>query len=211
MYILLHPIIKNRVDMRVPRPSTCIYNLFSSDTKTISQMVHRPYPASSSSLVAKQSHRIFLSGFPCISSTSPNNLKASTLNLVMVRCRFSYFEVLLILPLILDVAEPVDVEMVAEADTGVGLGLVVTMSLAVPNEVLLSIAPSISILLEALSTLILFSLHILFTIPLQSLSVKPNSSPAVTMFGTSNCKHALARSSRHCKIWSPDSNDRCAG
>jgi hypothetical protein len=174
-------------------------------------MLHGPYPASSSSLVAKQSHRIFLSGLPCASSTSPNNLKASTLNVVMVRCRFSYFEVLLVLPLILDVAEPVEVEGFAEVDTGFGAGLVVIESPADPNEVLLSITPSISILLEALSTLILFSLHILFTIPLQSLSTSPNSSPAVTIFGTRNSKHALARSNRHCKIWSSESNDRCAG
>jgi hypothetical protein len=188
-----------------------VYTTFLMRRQTISQMPGRPYPASSSSLVAKQSHRIFLSGLPCISSTSPNNLKASTLNVVMVRCRFSYFEVLLVLPLILDVAESVEIEVVAEADTGVGAGLVVIASPAAPNEVLLSITPSISILLEALSTLILFSLHILFTIPLQSLSTNPNSSPAVIIFGTRNIKHALARSNRHCRICSSESNDRCAG
>jgi hypothetical protein len=119
--------------------------------------------------------------------------------------------VLLVPPLILDVAEFVDVEGFAEAATGVGAGLVVFESPAAPNEVLLSITPSISILLEALSPLILFSLHILFTIPLQSLSTNPNSSPAVIILGTRNSKHALARSNRHCKIWSSESNDRCAG
>ena len=173
----------------------------------------------SSSFDARLFIRSFLSGYPCISPTSPSNLKASTLNAVMIRCRYSYFETLLV-PLILEVAELPEADVVFEAGIGVGAGLVVddspsvpceallSIAPSVPCEALLSIAPSISILLEALSALILFSLHILFIIPLQSLSTRPNSVPAVDKLGTVNCKHALARSNRHCKIWSSESNDR---